>query len=225
MAEGHRGRLIDEIMAAGGLHKVSENRALEFLLSLVFPRIRTDDIGTKLLKSFGSLNNVLDAQWQAIALVSGMGERSAKKLKLLRSLVDAYLNADQFARHKFEYINDLVDYAYSLLHHKKEEHAYFIGLDIGNNVTITKELGEGNLNSVKFDFSDVMKCACDCKPVSVVLAHNHPSGKAIASNNDITATDKIKTMLELMGINLIDHIVVGENGIYSMHNRKYYREF
>ena len=81
MNAGHRQRLLETILDAG-LDKVSNVQALEFILTYVIPRCDTNELAHRLLDKFGTAADVLNADWEYVAEVEGMGETSAKKLRL-----------------------------------------------------------------------------------------------------------------------------------------------
>ncbi len=59
----------------------------------------------------------------------------------------------------------------------------------------------------------------------VLLAHNHPQGKAKPSEEDVIGTRNIENLLKTLGVPLVDHIIVGIDGVFGMKNNEFYRTF
>jgi len=78
------------------------------------------------------------------------------------------------------------------------------------------KISEGDLESVGLNVRQIMENALRAKAVMVVLAHNHPSGVAIPSREDCTATKIARDALDAMGVRLVDHVVVADNDFVSM---------
>nr|WP_313120027.1 JAB domain-containing protein [Proteiniclasticum ruminis] len=66
---------------------------------------------------------------------------------------------------------------------------------------------------------EVFKAAVLSNAASIILFHNHPSGDPAPSSEDQTATERIRDCGRLMGIDLLDHIIIGENTYYSMREK------
>ena len=108
-------------------------------------------------------------------------------------------------------VNDL----YSLSN-QTEEVLYLLCLDTQNKTTGTFELSRGTVNTSLVSPRVIFMKAVLCNAVSIIMVHNHPSGDPKPSKKDTDTTDLIKLNAELMGINLIDHIIVGDSSYYSM---------
>lgn len=109
MHAGHRQRLLETILDAG-LDKVSNVQALEFILTYVIPRCDTNELAHRLLDKFGTAADVLNADWEYVAEVEGMGETSAKKLHLFVEIFDYYTEQQLAKRYVFEYRSDISDF-------------------------------------------------------------------------------------------------------------------
>ena len=221
---GHRQRLLSTIMEAG-IDKVSDVVALEFILTYVIPRCDTNDLAHRLLDRFGSAANVLNTDWDLLKEVEGMGETSAKKLHCLIDIFDYYTDQLLDKKYVFEYRSDISDFFEELLRFKNIETSYIIGVDASNRVKSKHKLSVGGVLSVGVSTHDVAKFITSVKPAYVFLAHNHPQGKAIPSKGDIEGTRLIENLLNSLGVPLVDHVIVGIDGIFSMKENSFYREF
>jgi DNA repair protein RadC len=78
------------------------------------------------------------------------------------------------------------------------------------------ELSRGTVNYSIIDPREVFKCACLCNSTSIMLAHNQPSGDPTPSPEDIESTKKIKEASSILGINLVDHVIIGHERYSSL---------
>ena len=90
-----------------------------------------------------------------------------------------------------------------------------------------RKLGEGDANSANVPVRRAVEIALNVNATTVILAHNHPSGVAIPSSEDVAATERLASALGAMAILLADHIIVADNDFVSMTQSRIYnpREF
>ncbi len=96
------------------------------------------------------------------------------------------------------------------------ESFFILMLNISNQTIGYAKISQGGITGTVVDVRIVAKYAVESLAISVVLAHNHPSGKLQASENDILITEKIKKCLMLLDIMVMDHIILTKNGYLSM---------
>jgi DNA repair protein RadC len=97
------------------------------------------------------------------------------------------------------------------IHEEPEEHMYMICMNTKNKVTGVFEISHGNVNSSIVGTREVFQKALLANAVSIILMHNHPSGDPTPSEEDILSTSRIKKAGILIGIELLDHIIIGNN--------------
>ena len=102
-------------------------------------------------------------------------------------------------------VNEVVD-----LHKRAEEVFVMVTLDVRNNVTGIFEVSVGSVNSSIVTPREVFKRAILQNADSIILVHNHPSGKLKPSTNDIDITDRLVEIGEVVGIKIVDHIIIGD---------------
>lgn len=220
--EGHRKRLL-ELVTNVGIERVSDVQALEFILTYVIPRTDTNPLAHRLLDRFGTLANVLDASWEALIFVEGMGETSAKKLSNFKPIFNLYQLSCLDGRLHLEYKSDIVKFFEGILRNRSDENLYIVGLNASNYVKMWHRLSIGNRKTVDTHLRDVAKFVAVCKPSYVMLGHNHNDNLATPTENDEHATSIIADLVESLGSPLVDHIIVGDDGVYSMFNKEYFR--
>ena len=95
------------------------------------------------------------------------------------------------------------------------EEFWILLLDRGNKIINHFRISQGGLSGTITDIRIILKLAIENRSISIILAHNHPSGTMEASDADISITRKVKQSAELMDISVIDHIIIGQNRFLS----------
>jgi DNA repair protein RadC len=99
---------------------------------------------------------------------------------------------------------------------KRTEEVFVMAtIDVRNKVTGLFEVSTGTLNSSLVTPREVFKRAILQNAAGIVLGHNHPSGNIDASSDDINITKKLVKSGKILGVNVVDHIIVGNEGNYS----------
>lgn len=221
MHKDHRQRVKNRY-AVEGLDRFDEHQVLELLLFYCIPRKDTNEIAHRLLKRFGSINQVFDAPQKKLEEVEGMGPGAAQFLKLLRDL-ERYnqLHLDQKVR-VLQTLEDCGRYLIPYFKGCKNEKVYMLCLDGKCKVLACREIGEGSINSTNISIRKIVDVALSENATSVVLAHNHPGGVAVPSVEDIQVTSKIADALRLVDVIVVDHVIVSDDEYVSMvESRKY----
>lgn len=224
MHEGHRARLMDTIYNAG-IENVSDVQAMEFMLFYVFPRGDVNPLAHRLLHEFQTVANVLDADIISLSKVKGMGMRSAKSLKLLGELFFYYTQSKLAEKSSLENYTQMCDFFEELLRFESTEKFIIIGLDASYRIMRMKVLAIGSVRNVGIDPVDVSNFVYSCKPSAIIFAHNHPGGKGELSSQDIKETDRLVGFIKCMGVKLLDHLVVGIDGVGSYTHKGQLRKF
>ncbi len=213
--DGHRARKKEQFREHG-LDTFADHEVLELLLFFAIPQKDTNPIAHRLLDRFGSLSAVLSAPVEELALVDGVGMHAATLLSLPLPIVRrAWLmsNGNDVALGS---VARMGDYCRSLLFGEREETAYELCLDAKNKLLRCYRLSNGTVDAVSFNVRVVVENALHSHASSVVLCHNHPSGVALPSSDDNTATLLAWDALRTVGIELIDHIIVADGDFVSL---------
>ena len=213
--EGHRQRLKNRFRAEG-LDHFEEHQVLELLLYYVIPRKDTNPIAHALLERFGSLSQVLEAPEEELAKVPGMGESAATFLSLITSVGRYYLVNRTMHETILPTIEKCGKYILPYFYGRRNETVFVLCLDAKCKVLCCKEMGEGSVNSAGVPIRRIVEAALGVNATSVILAHNHPSGFAIPSNEDVQTTRRVAMALDAVEIDLVDHIVVADEDFVSL---------
>ena len=218
--DGHRQRLKGRFLEEG-LDNFTDVQVLELLLFYCIPRQDTNPIAHKLLDHFGSLSQVLEASPAQLQKVPGIGENAATFLSLITEVGRYYL-VDRSMREKvLPSIEDCGRYLVSFVYGRTNETVFLLCLDAKCKVLGCKEIGEGSVNSAGISVRKVVETALSANASVVILAHNHPSGVALPSHEDVLTTRRIAAALNAVEIQLADHIVVADGDYVSMAQSGY----
>jgi DNA repair protein RadC len=98
------------------------------------------------------------------------------------------------------------------------EEFWILYLNNSNKVIHKAQLSKGGITGTVVDIRLIFRIAFEQNAVSIILTHNHPSGKLLASDADIQITKKIKEASKYLDISILDHIIITENGFYSFND-------
>lgn len=212
--EGHRDRMRTRYLQEGA-DGMASHEILEILLYGTIPRGDTNEIAHHLLDEFGSISNLIEADPHEIAKTAGVGIKSAVFLSLLHELVLRYEREKLEQKPALTSIPRSVDYCKALLAFRPRECFYAICLDSRRKIIHTSKISEGTVNDAAVSPRLVVEKALRYKATGILLCHNHPSGNVKPSYEDIILTNQLKNMLEPLGVQVVDHIIIGENQYFS----------
>ena len=219
--DGHRQRLKTEFLARPD--SFPDHKLLELLLFYANPRSDTNPLAHELLERFGSLAGVLDASPEELQKVKGVGEHAAVLFKAAKELSRRYLTVrtqmDDIARNSRDYFSQLRYYFFGA----QRELLYLLCMDGKHKVLGIRKLGEGNVNSVNVTPRLLAEAALSLNAAAVVLAHNHVSGIALPSDEDIATTESLAPFLAKLGIELVDHVIFVDDDMVSLRDSGFYK--
>jgi DNA repair protein RadC len=169
-----------------------------------------------LLKHFGNLRSVLNADKQTFVQVHGLGAVRYVQLQAAKELCK---RSDFIQLQKeIQITNSAQTYAYlkKRLRDYKNETFAALFLDNQHRIIAYEELFSGTINTATVHTRPIIERVLQLNAAALILAHNHPSGISDASHQDRAVTERIKEALELVDARLLDHIIIGDNEIYSI---------
>ena len=213
--DGHRERMKKRFLEEG-LDGFTQIQALELLLFYCIPQKDTNPLAHALLDRFGSLSQVLEAPVEELRKVPGVGAHTAIFLHLITEAGRFYLVNRSSQESILPSLESCAEYMLPFFFGRKVETVYLLCLDAKCKVLCCKEIGEGSVNAAGISVRRVVETALNAGASTVVLAHNHPSGLALPSAEDIQTTRRVAMALSAVEIHLADHIVVADGDYVSM---------
>ncbi len=213
--DGHRKRVRTEFLA-NGLTGVSEHRALELLLFYAIPKGDVNPLAHTLIDHFGSLSGVFDATHEQLLTVPGVGEYTAVLIKLIPALGRCYRLSRKQAGCVVQSPRELKDIFLPHFFAARNEMAFLACMDAGGRLLGVRKLGEGSACGAEITGRKVVETALALNASMVALAHNHLSGIASPSEEDISTTRYLSELLEKVSVELFDHVVVVDDDMISL---------
>lgn len=212
---GHRSRLRSTFLQHG-LDVLPDVNVLELLLFYAYPRQDTNPIAHRLLNTFGSLNGVLSASASDLMRLGGLSENAAALIRLVPDLSRrqqlSQLPLGSILDRPQKYGEFLIPY----FARERDECVYLLALDSRCKAIDCFRLSTGSVNCVSLSIRDTVEYALRVKATSIVVSHNHTSGIATPSQEDIVTTQALSQALALVGVLLADHIIVTGGDFVSM---------
>ena len=171
----------------------------------------------RLLSQFGSLKGIAGASVEELSRVKGIGLAKAAQIKAafeLANRLEGYAEAGDKPVVKTP--EDAAGLVRGRLKGKKKEHFLALLLDTRNRLIKVAEISVGSLDSSIVHPREVFKEAISATAASVVFVHNHPSGDPTASEDDIGLSKRLAEAGEIVGIDVLDHIIIGDKNYLSL---------
>ena len=219
--DGHREHMRRRFLE-NGLSGFADHEALELLLYYAIPRRDTNPIAHELMDRFGTLSGVLSAPVELLKQVDGVGESAAVLLRLAPLLAQKARLAEAEREIALNTVDSIGAYLLERFSQERNEAVYQLCLDRKGKLLACKRLGEGSVSAVNLDIRKLVENALLSSASSVILAHNHPSGVALPSDDDHTATQQARAALEAIGVQLADHIIVADGDFVSFFDSGYF---
>lgn len=211
--EGHRERMKEKFLSDGA-DAFLPHELLEIMLYYCVPRRDTNPLAHKLINTFGSFSSVFDAPPELL-IEAGLSKNAAVLIHLIPHISRIYLQDRNNDDRKIS--KDTVEKI--VLPHfvgRKNEVVLLVLIDAKGKVLYSNIINEGSVGASEIYVRDLVNLSVKYNASAAMLAHNHPSGVAVPSRQDLLTTKKIAKALRLVNVTLLDHIVVADNEYTSM---------
>ncbi|MBE6149182.1 MAG: JAB domain-containing protein [Firmicutes bacterium] len=199
-----------------GVDKLSNQELLAIILKTGTKEYSAKYLADKILSTIKEINELKDINIENLLKIKGIGK--VKACELLASIeLGRRINMEYDNINKIKILNaeNVFNYYKNILKDKKQEYFYCIYLDTKNNIIKDKMLFKGTINESLVHPREVFKEAYLLSASSIICVHNHPTGNIMPSKNDEILTKQLKECGMLLGINILDHIIVGDNNYFS----------
>lgn len=171
-----------------------------------------------------SFQSIYKYEFNDLIKMKGIGKVKAIQILALAemSLRIAQSKAKQSLR--FNDPKTIAEYYMEQLRHEKKEKVVLLLLDSACNLIKECHISTGTVNASITSVREIFIPALKCEAVSIILLHNHPSGNPAPSQADLNFTEEIENAGELININLLDHIIIGDNRYFSFREKELIHE-
>ncbi|MFN8671630.1 MAG: DNA repair protein RadC [Candidatus Sericytochromatia bacterium] len=230
----HRQRLKQRYLK-GGRKALADYEILELLLTFAIPRVDVKPRAKNLIKKSGSLKKVFDKELEELKNFEGIGENSALLIKLLKDIMLEYFEpennkkiilsspkaVEEYLKDNFYNDSNIIPYLKAELGGKSREFFMLLCLNSLNHIIHKETLFLGTLDQAQVYPREIIKIALLKNASAIILIHNHPSGNAKPSMDDIRLTDKIEEIASEFSIRVHDHIVVASENTFSIKANRF----
>ena len=211
---GHRQKLRARFLTLP--EALSDTDLVELGLMFVIPRCDVRPIAKRLMDRFQSILGILQAPVEELVSIKGLQETSAAFLKFCLELTLRAKKLEVIQRPILENWDNLVDYCHLNYAHKTEEELHLLILDAQLYLLKDELIQKGGKRMVHIPVEVIAQRAIVERASHIILVHNHPSGEAIPSEEDITATRLIKAVLRPLHIDIFDSLIIGKESVTSL---------
>lgn len=174
------------------------------------------DLGRELIHRFSdNLRELGSANLSEITSIKGMGPAKATAIKAAFALASRYQARKLEHLDRFTSPSQVFEYFHLEFRDSRKEYFLVLLLDGKNRIIRRVQVSEGSLNQSIVHPREVFNPAVKESAASVILVHNHPTGDPAPSAEDRAVTRRLKEAGEILGINVLDHIIIGENAYFS----------
>ena len=205
-----------------GKENISNNELIEIILKSGTKSIGLKEISHNILSSVNNINELKNMEVNTLSKISGVGNIKAIELMAAIELGRRVYLEDNYK--ELVYLTNpesIINYFHNLFDGIKQELFYVIYLDNQKKYIDKKLLFKGTVNYSLVHPREIFKEAYLLSASYIVCVHNHPSGNALPSKNDIELTKMVKEIGNLHGIILMDHIIIGKDNYYSFYEDNY----
>ena len=162
-----------------------------------------------------NLKGLSDLTISELSKIKGIGKVKAIQILAVGELAQRISTPSSIIKQKIKNTEDVAKLFISEMSNEKREIAKIIILNSKNNIIKIKDLSIGGTNYAILEPKIVLEEPIKMQAPKIILVHNHPSGNPTPSEQDFQATDRIFEAADIMGIELLDHVIIGKNNQYE----------
>ncbi|MBE6022843.1 MAG: JAB domain-containing protein [Cellulosilyticum sp.] len=212
-----------------GVDHLTDSDLLAILLRTGTREMNVQELAQYLLKRAGSdiegkhfsLAHLYDFSYEELQSIRGIGKIKALQIKAVLELSKRIAQDKRQPRIKISDPRTLAEYFMEILRHEKSECFVVTFIDAKCKLMGYQMVSKGSLTASIVHPREVFKLAIQKSAHSIIVLHNHPSGDPTPSSEDLQITKRLKTVGEVVGIPLLDHIIIGDNSYKSLREESY----
>lgn len=204
-----------------GPDKLTNQELLAILINTGNRNESSISLASKILKNLQSIRELRDVTFEELTSINGIGK--AKAITIL-AFIELAVRMHTHSREEDKYIRspkDVSDILMEKVRYYNQEHFIVLYLTTKNMVIEEKTLFIGSLNSSIVHPREVFREAVKRSAAAFICVHNHPSGDPTPSNEDIEVTKRLRECGDLVGVDFLDHIIIGDGKYVSLKEMNY----
>lgn len=210
-----------ERMKRYGAENLSNTELIAILLRTGIKGQSVIAVSEAIMQKAGSLKDLLEMDLEELSAIKGVGEAKAIQLKAGLELGRRLSRLNVLDRPKISSPQDAAKYMMDAMRFLHQEHFVVLFLNTKNQVIAQETIFVGTLNSSLVHPREVFREGIRKSAASIILLHNHPSGDPTPSKEDLDVTDRLVECGRLLGIEVLDHIVIGDGVFVSLKEKGY----
>lgn len=204
-----------------GAQSLSNQELISILLRTGTKKESVLQLSERLIAHFDGLRMLKDATVEEITSINGIGEAKAIQLLAAVEIGRRVSNLCYTDRYIIRSPEDCANYCMNDMRFLTQEHFVCLYLNTKNQVLHKQTIFIGSLNASIVHPREVFKEAFRRSAASIICLHNHPSGDPTPSREDIDVTKRLMDCGKLMGIEVLDHLIIGEKKYVSLKEKGY----
>ncbi|MFJ7933531.1 DNA repair protein RadC [Sporosarcina sp. NPDC096371] len=216
IADRPRERLINQ-----GASSLSNQELIAILLRTGTKEESVLVLANRILSSFDKIQDLKDATIEELMSVKGVGKAKAVQLLAAAEIGKRLYRKHSDGRYTIRSPEDAASYLMTDMSSLSQEHFVVLFLNVKNEVLHKQTIFIGSLNSSIVHPREIFREAVKRSAASIVVAHNHPSGNPSPSPEDIEVTKRLIEAGLVMGIETLDHIIIGDHKFISLKEKGY----
>lgn len=202
-----------------GAEVLSNSELLAVILRTGTKKQNVINLSSFLLKEKGGLNGLINSTYEELKEIDGIGIVKAAEIMALAEISKRFRSFKSGEDYRISSPKDAADYVMDEMKYLQKEHLRVIMLNTKNMVICSKDVSMGSLNSSIVHPREIYTEAIKRCSASIIICHNHPSGDPTPSLEDINITKRLAECGKIIGIELIDHIVIGDGTYISLKEK------
>ena len=209
-------RLRERLMADRSFEEFEDREILSTILSYSNNTRGLSGLADRLLDAFGSLKGVIEARPEQLLRVNGMNPTRTSLITMIVPITRVWHRCAMDFPNRISNGREAASYCMALLAGERLESFFVVALSAKCNVLGRRRISTGSLSEVSAYPRLVVETALNYNAHSVLFCHCHPGGTCAPSSEDIHSTKQLQTLLNGVGILVLDHIIVAGDRTYSM---------